>query len=70
MTIAARDELDGSGVGPVLVKDLNTFNQVLAQASQAWIAKIPKVDRAKEASPSQWIIHCAYLNLTPSGAVS
>lgn len=66
---ALDDEQIGLIYGPILIKDLNTLNQELARANQAWIVKIPKIERAKEASPCVWVFECTELKLTPSGNV-
>lgn len=53
-TLAIQDELNGTGVKPVLVKDGS--GTALAQGQNAWIIKIPDLERAKELGDVTWII--------------
>lgn len=67
---ALTDEQTGLGTGTIQIKDKNTASiDPLAVSGVAWIMKLPKIDRAKEATNSVWVFECAQLQLTPSGAV-
>jgi hypothetical protein len=59
--IAIADEKDGTGVGSLLIKDLN--GETVYSAKEAWIRKIAKGEHAKEATTRQWVLDCA--ELTP-----
>jgi len=71
LAIARLDELTGiAGVGALMIKDANTLDtEPLAHAESAWIMKIPKVERGKDAAPCVWVFECSNLDLAPSGAV-
>src|SRR4051812_46637986 len=43
---AALDELRGDGVGPILLKDLQGSS--IAGGPNAWVRKVPDLERAKE----------------------
>jgi hypothetical protein len=62
------DELTGSGVGPVLVKDLS--GSTLCIANNAWIQKGPKVEYGKEISTREWVIECESIYINASGTAS
>lgn len=61
------DELTGSGVFPVLVKDNNGAD--LHEASTAWIAKPAPAPYGKTISNRQWVIETDSLITFPGGAV-
>lgn len=63
--IAIADEKGGTGVGPLLIKDLN--GETVYAAKEAWIRKIPKGEHAKEATTRQWVIDCAELTMVIGG---
>jgi hypothetical protein len=65
--VADEDELFGTGVGPLLVKDLNGTS--LAQATEAWIRKVPAMPFAASAESREWIFDCAQLRLLVGGAL-
>lgn len=66
--VALEDEMFGTGVGPLLVKDLN--GTTLIEAPVAWIKKSPAVEYAKEAGSREWVIECAELFMKVGGAVA
>lgn len=55
------DELDGSGVGPLMIKDLN--GNMLATAEQAWVTKVPDIERSTDGPDTEWEFECAVLVL-------
>lgn len=62
------DELTGSGVGPVIVKDMS--GGTLCRANNAWIQKAPKVEYGKEISTREWVIECESLYINAGGTDS
>lgn len=65
--IAAADELSGTGVAPLFAKE---FNGTMAlAAANAWVKKLPKIDRAKELGEVQWVFECEDLELFAGGLV-
>lgn len=52
--IAIQDELNGTGINPIFVKD--NSGSGLAQGQNAWVVKIPDLERAKELGDVTWII--------------
>jgi len=67
MDIYLDDEDFGTGIGPILIKDLN--GNMVARAKEAWITKVPKVERAKEAGSCQWVLECADIIIEARGNV-
>lgn len=66
--IAILDELRGSGVGNVLVKDRGTATaQVKAQ--NAWVKKHPDWERQKEVGEVTWILETDKLQITHDGLI-
>lgn len=63
--IAAEDELTGTGVRAMLVKELN--GTTLASAQNAWIRKVPTVEYAKEHGTREWVIDVENLDLFVGG---
>jgi hypothetical protein len=63
--IAAADELAGTGVGPLFLKDLN--GNTLVAAANAWIEKLPNVEFGKDLSTREWLIACEQLDVTVGG---
>jgi hypothetical protein len=53
------------GVGAIQVKDLS--GNMRCRAPQAWIMKIPDVERAKESGNVEWVFECAELEVYPGG---
>lgn len=66
---AIQDEAFDTGFGPLLLKDLNSGG-TLAQASVAWVRKIPSLEFATEASGREWILDCHELLVNLSGALA
>lgn len=74
MLILAADELAAKagagtspGIGSLQIKDLSGTFRV--NASQAWLTKPPKGERAKEAGSVQWIFECAEMEPFVGGNV-
>ncbi len=65
--VARLDELFGSGVGPLMVRDLN--NTTIIAAENAWIRKLPASGYAVEASPREWVFDCAELEMHVGSAL-
>lgn len=62
---AAADELAGTGVAALFIKELNGTTR--AMAASAWIKKLPTVERAREAGTVEWTFECEALDLTVGG---
>lgn len=56
------DDLADIPPQPLQIKDLS--NNMRVHASQAWITKPPKIERAKESAGIQWVFECANLEIT------
>jgi hypothetical protein len=67
-TIADLDEATGAGFGPCQVMDHN--GNMECHSVYAWIRKLPKIERAKEAGTTQWVIDCADLEINAGGNVT
>jgi hypothetical protein len=65
-TFLAADERDGSGSGPLLVKDLG--GRTIVQAEIAWIRKPPSVDFGDEVTGREWVFDCSEIDLQVRGA--
>jgi hypothetical protein len=63
--IAAADEVGNAGVAPVLGEDAN--GTTLFSGANAWIQKMPKVERGKEAGTVQWAFDVAELKIFAGG---
>lgn len=63
--ILAGDELLGTGVGSLFIKELN--GTTVAQATLAWIKRVPDTERAKEAGEVTWIWDCDDLQIFNGG---
>lgn len=63
--IAAADEVSGTGVGALLGEEFG--GTTLFAAANAWVQKLPKVERGKEAGTVQWVFDCAQLKLFVGG---
>jgi hypothetical protein len=61
------DELLGTGVGAVIVKDMQ--GTTLCVANNAWIMKPPKVEYGKEISTREWVIECESIYMSPGGVI-
>jgi len=61
------DEQFGLNYGAMMLSDLN--GNMLVRATQAWIMKAPKVERAKESGSVQWVFDCADLFVFPGGNI-
>lgn len=65
--IAIEDELFGTGLGPLMVKDVNGTTLLLA--SIAWIVRPANVEFGDSLSGREWIFDCADLNMGVGGSV-
>lgn len=59
------DELAGTGVGRVFIKDVNGTTLVLG--ANAWIVKPAAVEFGKEVTNREWVVECSYLYLNSGG---
>lgn len=62
------DELQGDGVFPVLVKDLN--GTTLVTAETAYVQKPADVEFGRELAEREWVIATPELNILAGGATS
>ena len=60
-----QDKLDGTGHGPLLVKDLS--GRTLLHAEQAWIKRLPDPELGKDHSPRTWTLVCDSLEAIIGG---
>lgn len=67
-TAALQDELFGTAVGELMVKDL--LGNTLVESPTAWIRKIAPVGMAKDAGTREWAIDCADLAPFVGGSVT
>ena len=67
-TFQKNDERLGTGVGPLLVKDLNGLT--LYSARNAWLTKPADAEFAKDPTQRVWVFDCAELQMFTDGAVS
>lgn len=65
---AAEDELFGTAVGALLVKDLG--GTTIAEAAQAWIRKIPGVQYSDSEESREWVLDVAELEIFVGGSVT
>lgn len=63
--IAVADELAGTGVAPLFGKEFN--GTTTFAACNAWVQKIPNIERAKEEGTVQWVFECADLEMFNGG---
>lgn len=68
MQAALADEATGEGIGPLFLKD-RAGTSVL-HAENAWIAKIPDMNRAKQLGTVEWPFDCAELEMFVGGNVA
>lgn len=65
--IAAADDLAGTGAAPAFLKELN--GTTLASAQNAWVKKLPTIERGAEVSTVEWVIECEALEMYLGGIV-
>lgn len=65
MAMYVLDRRDGSGKGPVAIKDFSGHSLVAAEV--AWIEKCPDLEFAKEASDREWVLDSASLDIFVGG---
>jgi hypothetical protein len=64
-SIAAQDELFGTGVRRFFIADSN--GTTVCMAANAWIKKLPTVDFSKEMPNREWELECESLELVGPG---
>lgn len=62
---AKQDELAGTGVFPVLIKDLN--GRTVASATEAYVVGIPSTALGREAGTREWRVYTGNLDLFVGG---
>jgi Bacteriophage KPP10, Structural protein ORF10 len=62
---AQQDELDGTGIGPVLIQDLS--GTTLCAAANAWVTQPAGVEFGKEVSDREWVIEMDSVEMFPGG---
>lgn len=65
--LALLDETSGTGVGAAQVKDVSGTS--IASAQNAWVKKLPDMERGKELGEVTWVIDCDLLNVTVGGTL-
>lgn len=65
--IANADELAGTGVGTLFIKELNGTTLVMAES--AWVKKMPDMERGKEITEVEWVFTCADLSMFLGGLI-
>lgn len=65
--IANADELTGSGVGVLFIKEFNGTTLVLAES--AWIMKQPTIERGAEVTTVEWVFECEELTMFAGGLI-
>ncbi len=65
--LAAADELAGTGIGPLFIKDLG--GTTILSAGNAWIEKIPNVEFGKELANREWVLACEALDMNIGGNI-
>lgn len=66
--LAKADEIDGSGIFPFQMKDLNSTTVCSAQS--AWVESWPDMERAKETGVCVWKLAAAKMNTFIGGGIS
>lgn len=67
MALHAADDLLGLSFGPLQIIDHN--GNMHCRATEAWIMRVPKTERAKESGNCVWIFECARLEIVQGGNV-
>lgn len=68
MAVAALDELSSQGVGVLFIKD-NSTASAMVHAANAWITKIPDLERGKEVGEITWVIESDAIEIIQSGQI-
>lgn len=66
-SMARQDELAGTGVGVLQIKD--GLGTTLVMVPNAWIEKIPNTEFGKEQSDREWVFDCDFVDATIGGLV-
>jgi len=61
------EDLGLGGVWPLRINDFNGYLRV--SATEAWVMKKPKAERAKEAGTVVWVFDCAAIRIEPRGNI-
>lgn len=64
---AASDELDGSGIGPIMLRDV--LGTTLASCPDAYLSKVAKIERGKEILGTEWTFTCPALSVFAGGSI-
>lgn len=63
-----QEDLDfGSGIRPLMIKDNN--GTTLLDATQAWVMKMPKIERSNVVSPVEWVFTVFDYNVFVGGSL-
>ncbi len=65
--IAAADQLTNSGVGSIFGKEFNGTTRF--SSGNAWVKKLPKVERSEENGTVEWMFDCADLDVFVGGLI-
>lgn len=63
--IAAADELSGTGVAEFQLSEVN--GTTLCHAANAWVKKLPSVERGKEVGTVEWVLECDSIEVFAGG---
>lgn len=63
---AAADELTGTGIGPLFIKD--NLGTTVVVAANAWIEKVATAEFGKELGDREWVIDCASVEMLVGGS--
>jgi hypothetical protein len=61
------DELQGTGVGALFIKELN--GTTLVSAESAWVVKMAPLERGAEVGTVEWVIECESLDTFVGGLI-
>lgn len=67
-SLAATDELSGTGLVPILFRDASGTS--IASCVNAWIVKLPDLEQQKEVNTRTWIFETDVLELFVGGQLS
>lgn len=62
------DEATGTGVRPLMIKDLN--GNTVCTAEKAWVTKVPDLERSDDGPNTEWEFECAKLVLKHGGSLT
>lgn len=67
MAFALSDRQTGQNFRPFKMTDRSSNTTV--NATQAWIQKIPKIERGKESGTVEWVFEAAFLDIRVGGSI-